>query len=90
MNASKRSARGFRGISVQTSAQWGSSVSGTLLEVEGLSKRFHGIVASDDIQFAVREGELHAVIGPNGAGKTTLIGQLAGEIPPDFRAKRPQ
>jgi branched-chain amino acid transport system ATP-binding protein len=48
-------------------------VSSALLEVEGLSKRFHGIVASDDIHFAVREGELHAVIGPNGAGKTTLI-----------------
>jgi branched-chain amino acid transport system ATP-binding protein len=58
-------------------------VSGTLLEVEGLSKRFHGIVASDDIKIAVREGELHAIIGPNGAGKTTLIGQLAGEIAPD-------
>ena len=54
-----------------------------LLEVEGLSKRFQGIVASDDIQFAVAEGELHAVIGPNGAGKTTLIGQLAGELRPD-------
>jgi len=58
-------------------------VSGALLEVAGLSKRFHGIVASDDIQFAVAEGELHAVIGPNGAGKTTLIGQLAGEVRPD-------
>jgi branched-chain amino acid transport system ATP-binding protein len=58
-------------------------VSGALLEVEGLSKRFHGIVASDDIEFAVAEGELHAVIGPNGAGKTTLIGQLAGEVRPD-------
>jgi branched-chain amino acid transport system ATP-binding protein len=58
-------------------------VSGALLEVEGLSKRFHGIVASDDIQFAVAEGELHAVIGPNGAGKTTLIGQLAGEVRPN-------
>ena len=58
-------------------------MNGALLEVEGLSKRFQGVVASDDIQFAVREGELHAVIGPNGAGKTTLIGQLAGEITPD-------
>ena len=58
-------------------------MNGALLEVEGLSKRFQGIVACDDIQFAVAEGELHAVIGPNGAGKTTLIGQLAGEIRPD-------
>ena len=54
-----------------------------LLEVEGLSKRFRGLVASDNIQFDVCEGELHAIIGPNGAGKTTLINQLAGEIPPD-------
>ena len=54
-----------------------------LLEVKGLSKRFEGVIASDDIQLDVREGELHAIIGPNGAGKTTLIGQLAGEIKPD-------
>ena len=54
-----------------------------LLEVEGLSKRFRGVVASDNIQFDVCEGELHAIIGPNGAGKTTLINQLAGEISPD-------
>jgi len=54
-----------------------------LLEVEGLSKRFRGVVASDNIQFGVQEGELHAIIGPNGAGKTTLINQLAGEIAPD-------
>jgi branched-chain amino acid transport system ATP-binding protein len=63
-------------------------VSSPLLEVEGLSKRFSGIVASDDIQFAVEQGELHAVIGPNGAGKTTLIGQLTGEIRPDSGAIR--
>ena len=56
---------------------------GALLEVEGLSKRFRGVIASDNLQFNVREGELHAIIGPNGAGKTTLINQLAGEIPPD-------
>jgi branched-chain amino acid transport system ATP-binding protein len=55
----------------------------TLLEVEGLSKRFRGVVASDNIQFDVWEGELHAIIGPNGAGKTTLVNQLAGEITPD-------
>lgn len=54
-----------------------------LLEVEGLSKRFAGVVASDDIGLEVPEGEFHAIIGPNGAGKTTLIGQLAGEIRSD-------
>jgi branched-chain amino acid transport system ATP-binding protein len=54
-----------------------------LLQIEGLSKRFGGVVASDHIVLDVRFGELHAIIGPNGAGKTTLIGQLAGEIVPD-------
>src|SRR5437016_7152690 len=54
-----------------------------LLEIEGVSKRFGGVIASDAISLTVPKGELHAVIGPNGAGKTTLISQLAGEITPD-------
>jgi branched-chain amino acid transport system ATP-binding protein len=54
-----------------------------LLQIEGLAKRFGGVVASDDITLAVPRGELHAIIGPNGAGKTTLIGQLTGEMIPD-------
>jgi branched-chain amino acid transport system ATP-binding protein len=58
-------------------------VANALLEVEGLFKRFHGIVASDNVQLDVAQGELHAIIGPNGAGKTTLITQLAGELTPD-------
>jgi branched-chain amino acid transport system ATP-binding protein len=54
-----------------------------LLRVEGLTKRFGGVVASDAIALDVLPNELHAVIGPNGAGKTTLIGQLAGELASD-------
>jgi branched-chain amino acid transport system ATP-binding protein len=54
-----------------------------LLEIDRLTKRFGGVIASDEISLRVREGELHAIIGPNGAGKTTLIGQLAGEIASD-------
>jgi branched-chain amino acid transport system ATP-binding protein len=54
-----------------------------LLQIEGLSKRFGGVVATDNVTLVVPEGELHAIIGPNGAGKTTLIGQLTGELAPD-------
>src|SRR5215470_6164839 len=54
-----------------------------LLQVEGLTKRFGGVVASDQISLEVPHGELHAIIGPNGAGKTTLIDQLSGELAPD-------
>jgi len=54
-----------------------------LLAVEGITKRFGGVLASDAITLSVPQGELHAIIGPNGAGKTTLIGQLTGEISPN-------
>jgi branched-chain amino acid transport system ATP-binding protein len=58
-------------------------VADVLLEVEGLTKRFGGVVAADDISLTLSAGELHAIIGPNGAGKSTLIGQLSGEVTPD-------
>ncbi|MCZ8108520.1 MAG: ABC transporter ATP-binding protein [Burkholderiales bacterium] len=54
-----------------------------LLRVDGLTKRFGGLTASDAISLDVLDGELHAVIGPNGAGKTTFIAQLMGELKPD-------
>jgi branched-chain amino acid transport system ATP-binding protein len=54
-----------------------------LLEIEGLTKRFGGVVAADEISLVLPAGELHAIIGPNGAGKSTLIAQLTGEIVPD-------
>src|SRR5580704_6471326 len=53
-----------------------------LLQIEGLSKRFGGVVAADAITLDLPPGEFHAVIGPNGAGKTTLIGLIAGEVAP--------
>jgi branched-chain amino acid transport system ATP-binding protein len=58
-------------------------VADALLSIEGFTKRFGGVVASDAISLTVSRGELHAIIGPNGAGKTTLIGQLTGEVTPD-------
>jgi branched-chain amino acid transport system ATP-binding protein len=55
----------------------------SLLEVVELRKSFGALIATDGVNFDVREGETHAVIGPNGAGKTTLIKQLSGELRPD-------
>jgi branched-chain amino acid transport system ATP-binding protein len=54
-----------------------------LLEVRQLRKTFGALVATDQVDFDVREGETHAVIGPNGAGKTTFIKQISGELRPD-------
>ncbi len=58
-------------------------MTGPLLKVEGLEKRFGGIVATDSVRLEVARGEVHALIGPNGAGKTTLIAQLSGSLAPD-------
>jgi branched-chain amino acid transport system ATP-binding protein len=55
----------------------------TLLTVEGLSKRFRGLVAVDRLSFGVPEGAIFAVIGPNGAGKTTLFNMIAGAMAPN-------
>jgi branched-chain amino acid transport system ATP-binding protein len=63
-------------------------VSEPLLQVEGLTKRFGGLVAVNNLSLDVAEGELHALIGPNGAGKTTFISQLAGELHQDEGAIR--
>lgn len=54
-----------------------------LLKVDGLIKRFGGLVATNNLSLDVTEGELHALIGPNGAGKTTFISQIAGELHQD-------
>src|SRR3954465_611756 len=54
-----------------------------MLELRGVSKRFGGVVATDEITLEVTRGEVHALIGPNGAGKTTLIGQIAGVLSTD-------
>jgi branched-chain amino acid transport system ATP-binding protein len=54
-----------------------------LLTVEGLSKRFRGLLAVDRVSFAVPQGAIFAVIGPNGAGKTTLFSMIAGAMTPN-------
>ena len=54
-----------------------------LLKVDGISKRFRGLVAVDRLSFEVPQGSIFAVIGPNGAGKTTLFNMIAGVFTPD-------
>ena len=58
-------------------------MTGALLDVRGLRKRFGGLVVSAGVDLDVRAQEIHALIGPNGAGKTTLVAQLAGELRSD-------
>jgi branched-chain amino acid transport system ATP-binding protein len=54
-----------------------------LLDVNGVSKRFRGLVAVDNVSFSVPKGAMFALIGPNGAGKTTLFNVIAGEFAPN-------
>lgn len=58
-------------------------MTGVLLQTRGLVKRYGALVVTDQVDLAVREGEMHALIGPNGAGKTTLVQQIAGALPAD-------
>ena len=53
-----------------------------LLETKGLTKRFGGLTAVDNVNFKVAKGDRRAVIGPNGAGKTTFFNLIAGRLPP--------
>lgn len=53
-----------------------------LLITEGLTKRFGGLVAVNEVSLRTREGEIHGIIGPNGSGKTTLINLISGVYTP--------
>lgn len=53
------------------------------LGVRGLTKRYPGVTALDDVTLSFRAGEVHALVGENGAGKSTLIKAISGNLCPD-------
>ena len=56
---------------------------GAAIQLRGITKRFPGVVANNDISLDIFAGEIHVLLGENGAGKSTLIGILAGLQQPD-------
>jgi|HigsolmetaAR202D_1030399.scaffolds.fasta_scaffold06641_3 branched-chain amino acid transport system permease protein len=54
-----------------------------VLQTKGVSKRFGGIIAADELDIELRRGTITALVGPNGAGKTTVFNLLTGAVAPD-------
>src|SRR5580658_2131238 len=67
----------------QTDALAKNSGAPPRLELRGVTKRFPGVLANDNVSIAVKPGEVHALLGENGAGKSTLVKMIYGVLAPD-------
>ena len=54
-----------------------------LLEIKGITKKFGGLVALNNLSFHIEKGEVFGLMGPNGSGKTTVFNLIMGDFPPD-------
>ena len=71
-----------RSLPRHTNEELRGSPMADLIATQGLTKRFGGLTAVNQVNFAVQEGQVAGVIGPNGSGKTTLFNLLSGFFPP--------
>ena len=81
MSAAPATGGGSGAAGAVTDAGGGSGPAGAVLETEGLTVRFGGVTAVDQVSLDCRPGELTGLIGPNGAGKTTFIDAVTGFLP---------
>lgn len=65
-------------------------MSAPLLEISGLTRRFGGLVAVDDISLSLAPGEIMGLLGPNGSGKSTVLNLISGALRPDLGSIRLQ
>ncbi len=63
-------------------------MSAPLLEISGLTRRFGGLVAVDNVSLALRRGEIMGLLGPNGSGKSTVLNLISGALRPDLGSIR--
>ena len=75
----RRAAPIFRSIRVAMN----TATAGEYLVLSGISKRYGGVRALENVDFSCQQGKIHAVLGENGAGKSTLIKIIAGVVQPD-------